>query len=124
MAGSRHELRDMCGDFISTAARGPRSLRCLFLFSFRNPSIQCLLLVAIMVTSPDSTLYSNLYFQLRENAVVTMYTPVHRGYKAAVIVAVALQLNTSLRELLISIKIGDSGAAAIAEALKLNTSLQ
>jgi hypothetical protein len=78
-----------------------------------------------MATSPECTLLSNLYIQLRETAVVSVYTRVYaRGYKAAVVVAVALQLNTSLRELHIWFEIGDSGAAAIAEALKLNTSLQ
>jgi hypothetical protein len=80
-----------------------------------------------MATLPECTRYSNLYIKLRETAVVYIYNPLYTrcGYKAAVIiVAVALQLNTSLRELHFWIEIGDSGAAAIAEALKLNTSLQ
>jgi Leucine Rich repeat len=78
-----------------------------------------------MVTSPECNMYSNLYIQLREKAVVSIYSRLHaRGYKAAVVVAVALQLNSSLRELCIWIDIGDSGAAAITEALKLNTSLR
>jgi hypothetical protein len=85
-----------------------------------------LLVVAIMVTSPECTLYSNLYIQLRENAVVSIHTPVPWGYNTAVIVAVALQQNSSLLELRIwiEIEIFFSGIAAIAEVLKLNTSLQ
>jgi hypothetical protein len=115
----RHQLAATRGPRTSHAARSPCDNIPLYL-------VITSLLLAIMVTSPECTLYGNLYINLRETAVVYIYNPLYNrcGYKAAVVVAVALQLNTSLRELCIWIDIGDSGAAAIAEALTLNTSLQ